>query len=103
MVVIISFGVVGLISAWGIMTSFVFLKIMLDTSLGVMFLLNRGNFVIKITTISPLCQSGVFNGRSFDRECQKWEITRIMVCVCRALSVCSIDSCQCLHSDLEQL
>ncbi len=33
----------------------------------------------------------------FDREFQKWKITWIMGCVCRALSGCSIDSCQCLH------
>ena len=51
----------------------------------------------KITTTSPICQSGIFNGRSFDHEFQKWKIMRIMECVCKALSGCSLDSCQCLH------
>jgi hypothetical protein len=66
-------------------------------------LLNRGNFVAKITLTSPFCQSKIFNGRNFDCEFQKWKITRIMVCVCRVLSGCSIDSCHYLHLDLEQL
>ncbi len=61
------------------------------------------NFVTKITSTSPFCQSRMFNGRSFDCEFQKWKITRIMGCVCRALTGCSFDGCQCLHWDLEQL
>ncbi len=73
------------------------LKDYVGLPVGVMFLLNRGNFVTEITTTSPFCQSGMFNGRSFDREFQKWKITRIMWCVCRVLSGCSIDSGQCLH------
>ncbi len=102
-VVIISFGVIGLIDAWWIIISLLFWKIMLGKPVGVMFPLNRGNFVTKIRTTSPFCQSRMFNGRSFDCEFQMCKITRIMGCVCRALSGCSIDSCQCLHSDLEQL
>jgi hypothetical protein len=100
-VVIISFGVIGLIGAWWIMTSFISWNFLLGTPVGMMFLLSRGNFVTKILTTSSICQSGVFNGRSFDCEFQKWKITRIMGCVCRALSGCSIDSCQCLQWELE--
>ncbi len=102
-VVIISFGVIGLIGACWIMTSFIFWKIMLGIPVGVMFLLHRGNFVTKITTTTPFCQSRMFNRRIFDCEFQQWIIMRIMGCVCRALSGCSFDSCQCLHWDLEQL
>jgi hypothetical protein len=51
---------------------------MLGTPVGVMFLLNRGNFVTKITTTSPFFQSGMFNGRGFDHEIQKWKIMQIM-------------------------
>jgi hypothetical protein len=43
----ISFGVIGLIGAWWIMISFLFWKIMLGIPVGVMFLLNRENFVTK--------------------------------------------------------
>ncbi len=100
-VVIIPFGMIGIIGAWWIMASFVFWKIMLGIPVGVMVLLNRGNFVIKITTTSPICQSGMFNGISFDCEFQKWKITRIMGCLCTVLSGCYFDSCQCLHWDLD--
>ncbi len=44
---------------------------MLGIPVGVMFLLNRGNFVTEITTTSLFCQSGMFNGRSFARKFQK--------------------------------
>jgi hypothetical protein len=73
------------------------LKDYVGTPVGGMFLLNTGNFVTKITTTSSICQSGVFKRRSSDHEFKKWKITRIMWGVCRALSGCSIDSCQCLQ------